>query len=65
MLAEIELHEAAETGMCQEIVASWSDDDWMQRLRRFAEIGSELEMSGADACEAKVRQFYTVIPIYM
>lgn len=35
-------------------VQPWTDDEWTEKLNRFAEIGVELESSGADACEAKV-----------
>ena len=32
----------------------WDETQWAQKLDRFVSLGSELEASGADACESKV-----------
>lgn len=37
----------------------WDEDEWSRKLSRFAEVGAELDASGADTCEAKVRRILT------
>jgi ATPase subunit of ABC transporter with duplicated ATPase domains len=39
--------------------ASWSEGEWQARLERFAALGDELQASGADSCEARVRGILT------
>lgn len=37
----------------------WSEDTWAEKLARFSEVGQQLEASGADASESKVRRILT------
>jgi len=37
----------------------WSETEWEARLARFAALGEELQASGSDACEARVRVILT------
>ncbi|CAE7782547.1 ABCF4, partial [Symbiodinium microadriaticum] len=37
----------------------WTEEQWAVKLKRYAEVGTELEAVGADACEAKVRRILT------
>ena len=34
--------------------AAWTEEQWSEKLQRYAAVGEELESSGADASEGKV-----------
>lgn len=59
LLAEFEVQEAVADALGRDgqssIPSRWDDEQWSEKLARFAEVGRQLEASGADSCEAKVR----------